>query len=35
MVPRTSMIVARLFRRGHNGNGQTAEGAADNAKREP
>ncbi|MHA1529125.1 MAG: MFS transporter [Alphaproteobacteria bacterium] len=35
MVPRTSMIVARLFRRAQNGNARAAEGAADNAKREP
>jgi MFS family permease len=35
MVPRTSMIVARLFRRTHNGNGQAAEADADNGRHEP
>ena len=35
MVPRTSMVVARLFRRPHNGDGQGGEAAADNASRQP
>ncbi len=35
MVPRTSMIVARLFGRTQNGNEQAAETAAANGRREP
>ncbi len=35
MVPRTSMIVARVFGRAQNDNNQAAEAAADNGRREP
>ena len=35
MVPRTSMIVARVFGRAHHNNDQAAEAAADDGRREP
>ena len=35
MLPRTSMIIARVFGRAQNGNEQAAEAAADNGRREP
>jgi MFS family permease len=35
MVPRTSMIIGRLFRRNNDGNGAAAEAVADNGRREP
>ncbi len=35
MLPRTSMIVARVFGRAHHNNDQAAEAAADDGRREP
>ena len=35
MMPRTSMIVARVFGRAHHNDDQAAEAAADDGRREP